>query len=135
MLTKPQVLVAAKKKFMDQEQLSYIRQLLLEMKLSLGAVVSPISEANEQRFPDQMDQASQEEQWMVELKKRSMETDLLNDIDMALHRVDTGQYGYCELSGEAIDIKRLLANPVSRTTIEEQTRLEKQQEQAIRLAQ
>lgn len=129
MLTREQMIVAADENFMDDEQLSYIRQLLLDMRLELYVSVSTDSAVAEQKCPDKLDQAAVEEQWMVQITRRAHETDLLNDIDKALHRVTTGEYGYCEFSGEPIDINRLLANPVSTTTIEEQTRLENQKRQ------
>jgi len=124
MMTKEQILKSSQDEFMNREQLRFIRELLLEMRRTIYAA-EPVPEPA--RLSDQLDQAWQEEQWMIQLKRRAQKTDLLSDIDKALHRVNIGEYGYCELSGEPIDINRLLANPVSRTTIEEQTRLEQLQ--------
>ncbi len=122
-LTKEQVIAASEEEFMDDSQLEFIRQRLIEMRQSHTPVMTP-AEPAEQRCADAIDQAHVEQQWMINLRRRSYQSDLLSDIDKALRRVATGEYGYCEMSGEPIDINRLLANPVSRTTVEEQQRLE-----------
>ena len=54
--------------------------------------------------------------------------DRLSDIEKALHKMNIGEYGYCERSGERIAIARLLAYPTSRMTLEEQTRYEYEQQ-------
>lgn len=130
MLTKEQILSASEEEFMNEEQLAFIRELLFDMRQKLQAeekTTATLEHQSSERSSDMVDQANQEEHWMVQIKVRSHESDLLSDIEKALYKVDSGNYGYCEYSGEPIDIRRLLARPTSRTTIEEQTRREKQQ--------
>lgn len=126
MMTKEQFVQTSPDEFMNEGQLDFVRQLLMNMRDA--ANTRSIEEPGPGgRQADPIDQAWQEEQWMIRLKRRAQQTDLLTEIDKALHRVTTGEYGYCELSGEPIDVRRLLANPLSRTTVEEQDRLERSQ--------
>ena len=76
---------------------------------------------------DPLDQAQEATQYMVQLRKKALDTDLLSEVEKALYRMQIGEYGYCEISGEPIDSRRLLANPISRTCIEEQENLERRQ--------
>jgi DnaK suppressor protein len=62
---------------------------------------------------------------MLQIRMRSMQSDLLSEVNQALQRMEQGNYGFCEVSGRPIEIGRLLAQPTTRMTVEEQTRIEK----------
>jgi len=126
MLTKNQIVNADDEEFMNDQQLAYMRQLLEKMRRDvLDEIELADNTEDDSRASDPLDRAQQESQWLVNIRMRSMETDLLTDIDKALHKVDCGEYGYCEFTGEPIDVRRLLAHPTSRTTVEEQEKREK----------
>lgn len=107
---------------MNQDQLSLIHAQLNEMKKQL--LVKNAELVKQEHASDPLDQAQQEMQSMVQLRQKSLDTDLLSEVEMALYKIQCGEYGYCEISGEPISIQRLQANPTSRTSIEEQERLE-----------
>jgi DnaK suppressor protein len=123
-LTKEELIESTEADFMNEDQLEYIRELLLDMR-NRFAGEQLLTTTQTERHSDLADRAHQEEQWMLSIRKRALDNDLLSDIDKALYKVERGEYGYCETSGEPIDIKRLLANPTSRTSVEEQERVEK----------
>ena len=72
------------------------------------------------REPDPNDRASSETDWGIELRTRDRQRKLTNKINAALLRIDEGEYGYCEVSGEPIGLKRLIARPVATMTVEAQ---------------
>ena len=123
MLNKEALVNAAEEDFMNAEQREFMRKLLLSIRESMIPAGPDV--ALVERASDPLDRAQQEEQWMVNIRRRSLETDLLSDVDRALQKLDSGDYGYCEYSGEPIDIRRLLACPTTCTTVEEQDRIEK----------
>ena len=129
MLTKEQVLSASENEFMTDEQLAYMQTRLLMMKEQL--LVSDTESIDSGRPSDPLDQAQQEMQFLVYLRQKSLNTDLLSEVEKALYKIQYGEFGFCEISGEPIDIRRLLANPTSRTSIEEQERLERSQLMAV----
>lgn len=131
MLNRNQTLSEQINQFINKEQLASIHARLSAMKKQL---VSPMSDqAEQERSSDPLDQAQQEMQHLVKLRKMALNSDLLSDVEKALYRIEVGEYGYCEVSGEPIDVRRLLANPTSRTSIEEQERLEREQAISQRL--
>ena len=71
------------------------------------------------------DRASVETDISLELRNRDRLRKLINQIDSALERIDTGNYGYCEETGEEIGIQRLIARPIARMCIEAQEEHEK----------
>lgn len=72
------------------------------------------------REPDIADRASSETDWSVELRTRDRQRKLVSKIDAALRRLAEGEYGYCEVSGEPISLRRLDARPIATMTIEAQ---------------
>ena len=72
------------------------------------------------REPDIADRASSETDWAIELRTRDRQRKLISKIDAALRRIETGEYGYCEVTGEPIGLKRLEARPVATMTLEAQ---------------
>ena len=77
------------------------------------------------REPDIADRASSETDWGIELRTRDRQRKLIAKIDSALRRIDAGEYGYCEVTGDPIGLKRLIARPVATMTLEAQERHER----------
>lgn len=114
--------------FMNPLQLAYFRKKLLDWKDDI------LREAKEtlaqlQKEPlqeaDATDRASSETDWSIELRARDRQRKLINKIDAALRRIDAGEYGYCEVTGEPISLKRLDARPIATMTVEAQERHER----------
>lgn len=119
---------SANEEFMNPVQLAYFRQKLLAWKdeilrESQGTMASlkngPIREA------DVTDRASSETDWAIELRTRDRQRKLICKIDSALRRIDTGEYGFCEVTGEPISLARLEARPIATMTVEAQERHER----------
>jgi DnaK suppressor protein len=66
------------------------------------------------------DRASSETDWGIELRTRDRQRKLIAKIDAALRRIDEGEYGWCEVTGEPIGINRLIARPIATMTVEAQ---------------
>ncbi|MFN3592803.1 MAG: TraR/DksA C4-type zinc finger protein, partial [Thermaurantiacus sp.] len=75
--------------------------------------------------PDQADRASSETDWALELRTRDRQRKLIAKIDDAIRRIDSGDYGYCEITGEPISLQRLEARPIATMTLEAQERHER----------
>jgi DnaK suppressor protein len=119
---------SANEEFMNPAQLAYFRHKLLGWKdeilrESQGTMASlksgPIREA------DVTDRASSETDWAIELRTRDRQRKLISKIDSALRRIDTGEYGFCEVTGEPISLARLEARPIATMTVEAQERHER----------
>ena len=116
--------------FMNAQQLEYFRSKLINWKESIlreaqGTLVSLQSESL--REPDVTDRASSETDWSLELRTRDRQRKLISKIDAALRRIEDGEYGYCEVTGEPISLGRLEARPIATMTIEAQERHERQE--------
>lgn len=109
--------------YMGEKQLDYFRMLLLEWKKSIhtaaGATLQSLQDGPI-REPDLNDRASSETDWGIELRTRDRQRKLIAKIDSALRRIDAGEYGYCEVTGDPIGLKRLIARPVATMTVEAQ---------------
>ena len=77
------------------------------------------------REPDVTDRASSETDWGIELRTRDRQRKVISKIDAALRRIETGDYGYCEVTGEPISLQRLEARPIATMTLEAQERHER----------
>ena len=109
--------------YMGEAQLEYFRRLLLEWKRSiLSAAEGTLQSLQEGplREPDLNDRASSETDWGIELRTRDRQRKLIAKIDSALRRLDDGEYGWCEVTGEPIGLNRLIARPVATMTVEAQ---------------
>ena len=71
-------------------------------------------------IPDVADRASEETDRALELRTRDRQRKLVAKIDAALRRIDEGEYGYCEVTGEPISLKRLDARPIATMSLEAQ---------------
>lgn len=116
--------------FMDERQLAYFRDKLLAWK---EAVLREAQDtlttlgAEPRREPDVNDRASSESDWSIELRTRDRQRKLIAKIDAALRRIDDGDYGFCEVTGEPISLARLEARPIATMTLEAQERHERQE--------
>jgi DnaK suppressor protein len=109
--------------YMSQQQLNYFRVLLLEWKksiLSASESTLQLLQDGPIREPDLTDRASSETDWGIELRTRDRQRKLIAKIDAALRRIDEGEYGWCEVTGEPIGIHRLIARPIATMTVEAQ---------------
>ena len=115
---------------MNEAQLDYYRRLLLEWKKSiLDAAQDTLQSLQDGpiREPDLNDRASSETDWGIELRTRDRQRKLIAKIDSALRRIEEGEYGYCEVTGEPISLGRLEARPIATMTLEAQERHERQE--------
>jgi DnaK suppressor protein len=109
--------------YMGEAQMDYFRRLLLEWKksiLSASAGTLQLLQDGPIREPDLNDRASSETDWGIELRTRDRQRKLIAKIDSALRRIDEGEYGWCEVTGEPIGLGRLIARPVATMTVEAQ---------------
>lgn len=119
---------SANEEFMNSEQLTYFREKLLvwkdgivrESRETMAALANgPMQEA------DLTDRASSETDWGIHLRTRDRQRKLIAKIDSALRRIETGEYGFCDVSGEPISLARLECRPIATMTVEAQERHEK----------
>ncbi len=116
--------------FMNERQLAYFRAKLGEWKNAIlreaqGTLAQ--LQVDSLREPDITDRASSETDWSIELRTRDRERKLIAKIEAALRRIDEGEYGYCEVTGEPISLARLEARPIATMTVEAQERHERQE--------
>lgn len=118
--------------YMNPRQLEFFRKKLLVWKEELirdsQDTLVHLREENWQG-PDFNDRASIEIDTAIELRTRDRYRKLIDKIDKALIRIDNGEYGYCEETGEEIGVKRLDARPIATLTIEAQERHESYEKQ------
>ncbi|MEL7730128.1 RNA polymerase-binding protein DksA [Citromicrobium bathyomarinum] len=109
--------------YMSERQQHFFRKLLIEWKRSLhseaGGTLQSLADTP-MREPDMTDRASSETDWGIELRTRDRQRKLISKIEAALRRIDQGEYGYCEVSGDPIGLQRLIARPVATMTVEAQ---------------
>ena len=114
--------------FMGSRQTQYFRRKLLLWKESILVEAKETLaqlQTDSLREPDITDRASSETDWSIELRTRDRQRKLIAKIDAALRRIDEGEYGYCEVSGEPISLARLEARPIATMTVEAQERHER----------
>jgi DnaK suppressor protein len=116
--------------FMNPRQQAYFRRKLLDWKESIlreSKETLAQLQVDSLREPDVTDRASSETDWGIELRTRDRQRKLIAKIDAAIRRIDEGEYGYCEVTGEPISLARLEARPVATMTVEAQERHERQE--------
>ncbi|MFZ1742526.1 MAG: RNA polymerase-binding protein DksA [Pontixanthobacter sp.] len=109
--------------YMCEKQQDYFRMLLIEWKRSIHSASSATLQSLQDgpiREADLNDRASSETDWSIELRTRDRQRKLISKIDSALRRIDGGEYGFCEVTGDPIGLKRLIARPVATMTVEAQ---------------
>lgn len=119
----PDYVPSSEEEFMNPRQVAYFRQKLIDWKQDIqresAETLQNLQEDN-LREPDIADRASSETDWSVELRTRDRQRKLVSKIDAALRRIEEGEYGYCEVTGEPISLRRLDARPIATMTIEAQ---------------
>ena len=116
--------------FMNERQVEYFRRKLITWKQDLLADTRDTIEGLQdgtRNIPDVTDRASEETDRAIELRTRDRQRKLVAKIDAALRRIDEGEYGYCEVTGEPISLKRLDARPIATMSLEAQERHERRE--------
>jgi DnaK suppressor protein len=115
--------------YMNEQQLAFFRHRLQEMERELLQNAGETTEHLRETVivPDPADRATIEEEHALELRTRDRERKLLKKVQQALARIDSGDYGYCEETGEPIGVPRLLARPTATLSLEAQQRREMKQ--------
>ena len=129
-LTDAEVLAMPDGEYMNAKQIEFFRAKLTELK---DSVLSNAGETTEHLredtsiVPDPADRATIEEEHALELRTRDRERKLLKKIMQSLARLDSGEYGYCDETGEPIGLGRLIARPTATLSLEAQQRRELKQ--------
>jgi DnaK suppressor protein len=114
--------------FMNPRQQAYFQTKLHQWKEALlresQGTLSQL-QVDSLREADLTDRASSETDWSIELRTRDRQRKLVGKIDAALRRIEDGEYGYCEVTGEPISLARLEARPIATMTVEAQERHER----------
>src|SRR6056300_1082426 len=116
--------------FMNERQLEYFRRKLIAWKNDLLEDSKDTIEGlqgDARNIPDMADRASEETDRALELRTRDRQRKLVSKIDAAIRRIDEGEYGYCEVTGDPISLKRLDARPIATMTLEAQERHERRE--------
>jgi DnaK suppressor protein len=116
--------------FMNERQLEYFRRKLLAWKndiLNESRETLEGLQDSSRNIPDIADRASEETDRALELRTRDRQRKLVAKIDAALRRIESGDYGYCEETGEPISLKRLDARPIATLSLEAQERHERRE--------
>ncbi|SFE21153.1 transcriptional regulator, TraR/DksA family [Roseivivax sediminis] len=116
--------------FMNDRQLEYFRRKLIMWRNDLLADSRDTIEGlqdSTRNIPDVTDRASEETDRALELRTRDRQRKLVAKIDSALRRIEEGEYGYCEVTGEPISLKRLDARPIATMSLEAQERHERRE--------
>ena len=108
-------------KYMNKKQQEHFRAVLnawkSELEEEISRTVQQMRDVPENP-PDPNDRASQETDMSLELRSRDRERKLIKKIDESLERIDTGDYGYCEVCGVEIGVERLEARPTAELCID-----------------
>jgi DnaK suppressor protein len=115
--------------YMNKQQLGFFRELLRKQRQDLidnaSQTIDHLRDGEAEADPN--DRATIEEENAIELRIRDRERKMLPRVEAALRRIDTGEYGYCEETGDPIGLRRLLARPTTAFSIEAQERHEARQ--------
>lgn len=129
-LTDAEVLAMPDDAYMNETQLAFFRLKLVNLKndmLSNAGVTTEHLREDTVVVPDPADRATIEEEHALELRTRDRERKLLKKIEQSIALIDAGEYGYCDETGEAIGVGRLLARPTATLSLEAQQRRELKQ--------
>lgn len=115
--------------YMNAQQLEFFRRRLtdLEKELRANADQTTVNLRETTVVPDPADRATIEEEHALELRTRDRERKLLKKVQAAIKRIDDGDYGYCEETGDPIGVARLMARPTATLSLEAQQRRELKQ--------
>ncbi len=127
--TEAQLLKMPDSNYMNAQQLAFFKQRLQQLENEIMTNADETTEhLRETQFvPDPADRATIEEEHALELRTRDRERKLLKKVQQSLMRIESGDYGWCDETGEAIGIPRLLARPTATLSLEAQERREMRQ--------
>jgi DnaK suppressor protein len=129
-LTEPEVLAMPDSEYMNDKQLDFFRSKLQTLKDDLLSNAGETTEhlrEDTSIVPDPADRATIEEEHALELRTRDRERKLLKKISQSLGRIESGEYGFCDETGEPIGLGRLIARPTATLSLEAQQRRELKQ--------
>jgi DnaK suppressor protein len=129
-LSEAELLAMPDAEYMNDKQLDYFRGRLEMLKNDLLSNAGETTEhlrEDTSIVPDPADRATLEEEHALELRTRDRERKLLKKISQSLARIESGEYGYCDETGDPIGLRRLLARPTATLTLEAQQRRELKQ--------
>jgi len=128
-LTEETLLKAPEKDYMNEAQLAFFRQRLLDLRAQLLTNADDTGQhlRENEVTTDPSDRATLEEEYTLELRTRDRERKLLKKVEKSLRLIDDGSYGWCEETGEPIGVPRLIARPTATLSLEAQERRERVQ--------
>ncbi|WP_119344557.1 RNA polymerase-binding protein DksA [Facilibium subflavum] len=120
MLTEKELLEMSDNDYMNDQQLAFFKALLLQQKEELNKAIEDAKKSlsESERNTDLNDVASSQEMQQLYLRTVDRQSKLLRKVNESLHQIDSGEYGYCEITGEPIGIKRLLARPTATLSVQ-----------------
>jgi RNA polymerase-binding transcription factor len=127
--TEEELLRMSEDEYMNEDQLAFFKYRLQQMEHELLSNADETTEHLRETVivPDPADRATIEEEHALELRTRDRERKLLKKVQSALQRIESGDYGFCEETGDPIGIPRLLARPTATLSLEAQQRREMKQ--------
>ena len=128
-ITAEEILSMSEDDYMNEEQLEFFRHRLSEMERQLRANADQTTVNLRETTVGRVghDRATIEEEHALELRTRDRERKLLKKVQAALKRIEDGEYGYCEETGDPIGVARLMARPTATLSLEAQQRRELKQ--------
>jgi DnaK suppressor protein len=128
-LTEADIVKMPEKDYMSAAQLDFFKAKLLALKADLLLHANETTEHLRENVlvPDPADRATIEEEHALELRTRDRERKLLKKVEQSLLSIESGDYGWCEETGEPIGVPRLLARPTANLSLEAQERRELRQ--------
>ena len=129
-LTDAEVIAMSDDEYMNETQLAFFKLKLTKLKLDILNNAGETTEHLREEtvvVPDPTDRATIEEEHALELRTLDRELKLLKKIEQSIQRIDAGEYGYCDETGESIGVGRLLARPTANLSLEAQQRRELRQ--------
>ena len=126
LLTEQEILAMGEDDYMNDAQLAFFKHRLTQMENELQKNADKTTETLRETtvVPDPADLATIEEEHALELRTRDRERKLLKKVKAALKRIEDGDYGWCEETGEPIGVARLIARPTATLSLEAQQRRE-----------
>ncbi|MBP7883107.1 MAG: RNA polymerase-binding protein DksA [Acidovorax sp.] len=129
-LTDAEVMAMPDSEYMNDKQMAFFRLKLVHLKQEIHNSAGETTEHLREDtvvVPDPADRATIEEEHALELRTRDRERKLLKKIEQSIGRIDSGDYGYCDETGEPIGVGRLIARPTATLSLEAQQRRELKQ--------
>ena len=128
-LTEADMMKAPERDYMNESQLAFFKQRLLEIRAQLLNNADDTGQhlRENEVTTDPSDRATLEEEYTLELRTRDRERKLLKKVEKSIKLIEDGEYGFCEETGEPIGIPRLLARPTATLSLEAQERRERMQ--------